>query len=349
MQLPNLSLLLLSSLYSSLVAAKTTGRYSWHIGKYQREVLVKLDTPGYPLWTWNEISTSYDASESLFQSAVLLNFTLLSDNTALFVNNEPYLRLPLQDVSALARISALQIPSSLTHQHEILQRDLPTWGKVQTYLEDHKCRRLGLSYDRLITNRDDPSIRYYNPVFEVRLDIIGLSVVDDEEVERMVSTDSKGQAYVQIRIEHDGSGATDDPATRYKFTRLNVVNRDGGYQAIVPPSEDRCSLWSYRCADIGDPPWWRYIWRGQFDEYGRVGSRRHWIVREWRQMGLRDMVLGVVVTCMCFFQVSRMVLKVYRVVSPYLSGERDEFARISNKKSAQGRRDEPVPLLPKAR
>lgn len=261
---------LILSCLATLVASGTTGRYSWPVKQGQRSVLVKIDTPGYPLWTWNG-----DAFEKRYdlESAVIIEFKLDRNNRTLLVNDAPYLSLPLADTTAPAMISAVQIPSSLSNQHTL---DDPEATRVLiSYLATHRCKTVHLSYDRYIKNRDDPGIVYYNPVFTARIDILGLSTDEDG----LVLTDSPAQAYTQIEMANVDGGSSHDLKTVYRLKWIHVLNRDGPwrYPGLVEP--DFCRWTSWRCADFGDAPWWRDIWRHRFDENGRIGSGRHaWVV-----------------------------------------------------------------------
>lgn len=276
-------------------SAATTGRYSWSIPPRERTVVAKINTPGVPLWVWNETNAVYDLEPGA-ESAILLNFTLTHDNKTLLVNDEPYLTLPLKEPTTAPRISAYQVPQSLTSQNTLDGRQrLEVLGACRS---TNKCRCFGLSYERSITPRDDPNIRYYNPVFEVRLDVIGLSADNDR-----LLTDVQSQGYVNIQMKHLHGGSSESEGTQYSLTRLSILNRD---KPGPRPSEEGCDRLSWRCADMGDPPWWRRIWRHQFDEYGRVGSLRHALTKRWAEKQLLEVLLAVLLLCGLLYQIVRM-------------------------------------------
>ncbi|OCK93272.1 uncharacterized protein K441DRAFT_697397 [Cenococcum geophilum 1.58] len=105
-----------------------------------RSFVVKLDTPGYPLYIMNKSTAPALERESVDYyypteepSAILLNITLSSDNQTLFLNHRQI--LPLLDTSIPPRIEAYQVPANTSISRI---KDLVSVGLLQGIYYDQK-------------------------------------------------------------------------------------------------------------------------------------------------------------------------------------------------------------------
>lgn len=252
-------------------------------GKDGKDAIVKLELPGLPI---NLPAVSGDLKHS---SAVILEFNFTEDGKHVMLNGE-LLGLQAPNPSVPALVTAKQVPLDyhINDIHATPQHSRWAHGEF---------RSLGIDYEIFSRNRDDPSIRYYNYKPELVINIIGCSSPDPESYASDFLLDSLEQQVVKITFEDvEGSRQSDDPKRVYRIEDITLHERsiESGYRHAptkpeyekfqgyrVPRPDDRsCSRWSWRCADIGDPPWYRYIWRQHFDEYGRIGSMR-WRASRW--------------------------------------------------------------------
>ncbi|GIZ47721.1 hypothetical protein CKM354_001080600 [Cercospora kikuchii] len=222
--------------------------------------LVKLALPGLSI----PLSSSAELS---YSSSLLLNFSVSDSGKHLLLNGE-LLALRVPDPSRPRLISAPQVPltSNITEQK----------GETFTnYVE--------LDYEFWANNRDDPNIIYYNYYPKIYLNLIGARVSEGKNAFHDILLDSLDQKYVEIQLHDPEARPSGDPNVSYTIIHAKLLDRAADY---VPPHPDDkpCSRWSWRCADFGDPPWYRYIWRQNFDEYGRIGSMRRNVLMRWKRI-----------------------------------------------------------------
>ncbi|KAF2835650.1 hypothetical protein M501DRAFT_987978 [Patellaria atrata CBS 101060] len=244
--------------------------------------IVKLDLPGVPLykllyednrhWVPRWIPTDSP-------SAVLLNFTMCRMNHTLILNNHPFLPLPNPDIPP--RLVAYQVPANITAKElDILILD--DWQPLDMQFRIGTAMPLlQLDYDRLITPRDDPSITYYNPEFTLDLNLIGVTADDSH-----ILLDVPSQMRIQIVLSDENHSRSDSPRRNYAITEAQLVRRQFNYLPPLPHAVGSCDRSSWRCPDLNDSPWYRYIWYSEFDSFGRIGSLRHFILDKWDDVTL---------------------------------------------------------------
>lgn len=140
-----------------------------------------------------------------------------------------------------------------------------------------------LDYAIYARNRDDPGIRYYNYHPDIYVDVIGAGVPGwPVQTTLMDGVEQKGVKIVLYDSADSRSGlGSDDPNRRYAIESVSFVDRPLNYRA-PRPDDRKCSLWSWRCANLGDPPWYQFVWPQNFDRYGRIGCTRR-VVLMWKE------------------------------------------------------------------
>lgn len=248
-------------------------------------LIVKLDTPGYPLWVMDKAHAPIMHSESADYywetqrpSAVLLNFTVSHDNKTLLLNHKAI--LPLENDNVPPSIEAYQVPAyTTTPQVEQLMAE----GLLNRQWEGLTLgyRYLALDYDRLVwADPEAGPYQNHEPTLQFRIMGIGAHGRSDELVPQW-------QNVVHVRLRDQNHGSSDAPDRSYLITDLGYQNIGDSYK--FAPSREleqaECTLWSWKCADRGlyqntGKPAYRFIWRSRFDQYGRIGSLRHAVFRK---------------------------------------------------------------------
>ncbi|KAF2106243.1 hypothetical protein BDV96DRAFT_591421 [Lophiotrema nucula] len=262
-------------------SAPSWGSVTWL--RSQESAIVKLDTPGYPLWVMDKANAPMlykDAEKFYFEtdapSAVLLNLTMSHDNKTLLINNKPV--LPFTDYNVPPTIEAYQIPAEYTRSQVkgIIDMGLTKdwyWHDLTT-----AWRYLSLDYDLLV--RADPYTGPYMSHYPVlRFRIMGLGAHSRSDV-----LDESKQQVLRVTLKDNNAGSSDDPKRSYSIMRIELVDFKNAYDSWTPKTEpegnEKCSTSSWLCPDKGlyadaSPPPYRFIWRSRFDEQGRIGSGRH--------------------------------------------------------------------------
>ena len=259
-----------------------------------RSFVVKLDTPGYPLYIMNKSTAPALERESAGYyypieepSAILLNITLSSDNQTLFLNHQQI--LPLLDTSIPPRIEAYQVPAN-TSTSRI--KDLVSVGLLQGiyYGMTIGYRYIGLDYDRLVW-ADPATGPYQNHVPTLKFRIMGL-VPSAGGADTIL--DMAAQQVLHITLADQKHGSSDAPDRSYLITDVRFMTCKDSYPYTSGPAPnnetyvDNCSIKSWRCSDkdmwVEGAPWYRYIWRHKFDRYGRIGSLRHQLLQRWSEV-----------------------------------------------------------------
>lgn len=277
------------NLSHSLVAvhALTNPSVTWL--EPQRSAIVALDTPGYPFWLMDKANAPalYRNAEGSYwethrASAVLLNLSMTADNTTLLVNGKAI--LPFEDYNIPPTITAYQAPANITERKV---RSLAEMGLLRGDWEQLTLsyRSLELDYDRLVW-ADPARGPWQHHVPTLRFRIMGIGAHSRNDV-----LDTRRQKVLHVTLTEWSHGA-------YAITNVEIKSLDESYGYVHPgpttaPKKcpdmgygpSTCSLRSWRCPDEGlyeadAPPYYRFIWRNRFDEFGRIGSLRHAVVRK---------------------------------------------------------------------
>ncbi|TVY16988.1 hypothetical protein LARI1_G006676 [Lachnellula arida] len=272
-------LLLLASLHVLSVAAQnnpTTQGVKWL--EKGRSVLVRLSTPDLPLWNKEE-----QIGEDI-PSALILNFTVSADNKTLLLQDQPF--MPPHTPPRLSAPQTSQSLSEFEHGTTLNLEDLPVFD---------------LDYDRIAHPRDDPSIHYYNYYPKLMINLLGAGVAGHNALLKDME-----QKVIKITLRDWNtvrSASTDPPNHSFEIKEVKLWERQPG-DSVNPDDLKACTLKSWRCSDFGDHPWYRYIFRQNFDEYGKIGSFRHMLHQRWATLYER---LG-------FFRITLLILVVASVI-----------------------------------
>ncbi|OCL05252.1 hypothetical protein AOQ84DRAFT_100693 [Glonium stellatum] len=305
-----------------------------------RSFVAKLDTLGYPLYIMDKSTAPVLEKESADYyfsteqtSAVLLNFTLSSDSQTLFLNHQPI--LPLADNSIPPRIEAYQVPAN-TSVSRI--QDLISYGLLRGWFYGMTigCRYLGLHYDRLVW-ADPAAGPYHNHVPTLKFRIMGLvpSAGGDDKI-----LDMANQQVLHVTLADQKHGSSNAPDRSYLITDVKLKSYEDSYPYTSGPTPnnetyvDNCNAKSWRCPDKDihgeGAPWYRYIWRHKFDRYGRVGSFRYQLLKNWSEVSefFNDAWLIWLISFASALVAGALAYGTYRFVKFYLRFHAQRTGRI---------------------
>lgn len=146
---------------------------------------------------------------------------------------------------------------------------------------------LALDYDFTMKHRDDPSIEYYNYHPTLQVNIIGARCLQDGSIvttqPHILLDGTRGsQKIVEVKMREQNHAISTSPDRNFTISAVKLIDRPRDYR--VPRGPRPCSLTSWRCADIADPPWYREVWYDHFDENGRIGCLRREVMLWWRSL-----------------------------------------------------------------
>lgn len=247
-----------------------------------RSVLVHVGTPDLPLWNEEE-----QIGEEI-PSAFILNFTVSTDSKTLLLQNQPF--MPLSHPHIPPRLSAPQTSQTLAKfRHGTIPnlQDAPIFD---------------LDYERIFKPRDS-SIYYSKDSPTLMINLLGAGIAGHNALLR----DERQQAILITLKDWNAQkshSSTEPPNHNWEI--LDVTLWHGPRNDLVNPDDlKECTWTSWRCADFDDSPWYRYVFRQNFDEYGKIGSFRHMLVQRWSTLHER---LGVWRMSLLVAVVASMVL-----------------------------------------
>jgi hypothetical protein len=168
----------------------------------------------------------------------------------------------------------------------------------------------------------------YNP--RLRIDILRASTPTYPGYRTPLSSNSQNQIWVWLEdlSAHPPEMLYSSITLRIKDVQVNKRWLRAGSQSTTtyktPKSLKTCHIWSWLCADIHEYPYYEYIYRETFDQYGKKGSMRHFLTTKWGNLvGLIGVgqaivwlvVCGSMVLSPAIYAVSRgvkSVIEVYR-------------------------------------
>jgi hypothetical protein len=276
----------------SSVAASTLNSVTWL--KDKQSAIVKLSTPGYPLWLMDKANAPmmYSQAEEFYwkepswkKSAIVLNISMSHDNKTLYVNHEPI--LPFANLDTPPAIGAYQVPANYTNRQI---GGLIDMGLFRGYWEGLTLgwRYLTLDYDRVVTS-DPEATKWWAHQPTLIFRVMGLGAHSRSDV-----LETEDQTVLHITLKDESFTSSDDPNRNYDIIKIEFKDIDDSYPSYgrIPATEDvestkRCSLWSWKCPDADEyfyepgAPAYRFIWRSRFDQHGRIGSLRHAFWKKW--------------------------------------------------------------------
>lgn len=253
--------------------------------KLDRKVF--LNTPDVPLWDPKKQTTLRIAS-GLFIAACLTD-----DRSALFINGQQF--FPPRDINVPPKLRAPQAeitpdgrPSKQLVKDVVLL-DLDYKWDVKLLSQDRKSQGTGQ-----VAEID--GVRYHDGLYELTINILGAGVKGGFDTLMR----SPYQDFFRLNIRSKSIGwtsrwedETGNPVLEQM--RLTIESSHKGVRSLdaksYPNVEDwkaSCNLWSWRCADVKDGPWYggyngpwySIVMRQDFDEWGRIGCARRAVIIE---------------------------------------------------------------------
>jgi hypothetical protein len=240
----------------------------------QHTALIKLSTPGYPFWVLDGWFR-----QTREEAAVLLNFSMSADNHTLFVNGHAI--LPVEDSNRPPMITAHQVRDAIPAES---LRTLAGEGLLRGELDQEQLQHrsfLELDYDRLVeADHETGPYKSHRPTLRFRIMGIGAYTTD-----KVLETEQ--QEVVHVTLHDENGKISADPKRNYIITQVEIKSVKDSYGGIHKGPEfdvgKECTKKSWACPDTGlytpMAPYYRFIWRNKFDEFGRIGSFRHAVMK----------------------------------------------------------------------
>lgn len=208
----------------------------------------------------------------------------------------------------------------------------------------------------------------YNP--RLRLDILRASIPTNLGYSTPISSNSQKEIWVWLE-----DLSAHPPGTLYSNIPLRIKNvkvstrwpdsaSRGTATYKTPKSLKTCHIWSWLCADIRTYPYYEYIYRENFDQYGKKGSMRHFWTTKWGNLvGLIGIWQAIAFLAICesmvislagyaLFRIVKSVIKMYQnrvqEVDEWLADEEvegllnndrclDDFGEVEQEEVAEGK------------
>lgn len=250
----------------------------------ERSVLVRLEIPDLPLWNEDE-----QIGEKL-PSALIFNFTLSHDNRTLILNDVPI--LPVQNPYVPPRLYAYQTSETLAQFDN------------ETLTDYNDCPLFSLDYARVVTQVTFEATRILD------LDILGAGIAEYNAL-----LPSNEQRLIHLFLDHIEPKSASISSMTFKIADVHLEDRNSSYQFPAPESLKTCTMWSWLCADTQFYPWYLYIYRQNFDDYGKIGSMRHLVHTRWANLLERNgaVQIGVIGFVICIVLLSLLGYGIYRM------------------------------------
>jgi hypothetical protein len=160
----------------------------------------------------------------------------------------------------------------------------------------------------------------YNP--RLRLDILRANIPTLPGYGALLSSNSQNQIWVWLEdlAAHPPNTLYSDITLRIKRVQVSRRWPDSDSRGTTTyktrKSLKTCHIWSWLCADIDKYPYYEYIYRENFDQYGKKGSMRHFLTTRWANLvGLMGVGHAIVFLFVCGSMVlSPFVYAVFRGV-----------------------------------
>jgi hypothetical protein len=195
----------------------------------------------------------------------------------------------------------------------------------------HNAPSFGLDYYREGPVPEHPSASYkiYNP--KLTLDILGAGI---DGYNTLLLDDNMRMIRIYLKELQPFSKYPFTPISfrRFKIADVRIEDRFPSHYPLTTPDQlKECTLWSWRCSEFGmEYPWYRYVYRQAFDEYGKIGSFRHMILQRWgtmfKRFGLwRSVIMLVVLTGMIFTPVVLGCYSLWKTARAYFKRQAEQY------------------------
>lgn len=277
----------------------------------ETSVLVRLNTPDLPLWN-PELRIG-----ELVPSAFILNFTL-QDRRVLLLNDVPI--FPLTNAFVPPKLHAPQAAISLP---QFEHGALPDVQALSSFELDYWREVVPAEHADSHHNTYDPTLK---------LDILGAGIAGYNTL-----LDHDKQRFLAVRmneVEPDRNWPYDKPISQRSYVITDVVIRDRfPYNEFSPPEAlKQCRIWSWICSDFDEYPWYLYVYRGAFDQYGKIGSLRHFFAQRYdvacQKLGARQATFLVVIGILAVLSIPGYgVVLAFRRLKASFEGSLREYRR----------------------
>lgn len=140
-----------------------------------------------------------------------------------------------------------------------------------------------------------------------------------------MNSNSQWALKVKLKDRNSQGRSTTDPFLfNLEIEDVRLYDRGEYYTFPNLDGLKECTLWSWRCEDFGDTPWYRYVLRRNFDRFGKIGSMRHMLLQRrdtlnrkfgaWQTVALMAVVVSMIVSPVFygFYQLVRKVQTYYQ-------------------------------------
>ncbi|KAH9223175.1 hypothetical protein DL95DRAFT_380135 [Leptodontidium sp. 2 PMI_412] len=318
------SLLLSVCLFSHVYANKKTPQDAVKWLEPERSVLIHLATPD--LFFWNQ----RDQLATQYPGAFIFNFTLTPDNLTLLLNDEPILPRASPYVPTPLRAHQVGFTAS-----DFAFRAGTNFSGAPVMDLDYYIETPDTTSGTSIYNTK------YNP--RIRFDILRASIPDLPGYSAHFSSNSQNQIwlYLEDLSEHPPNTPYSRIPLKIRDAKVDGRWRERGfhgkssqgtttYKALK--SLPTCNIWSWLCADIDAYPYYVFIYRDNFDQYGKKGSMRHFLTRRWGNMvGLLGFWHAIVLLGVCGSMVlSPFVYAASRAVKSVIGMYRNRIQEVDD-------------------
>ena len=216
-----------------------------------------------------------------------MNFTLTPDNLILLLNDEPILPRAHPHIPTPLRAP---LQSSLTPL-DVIRTDV-TEAVVMDL--DYYIQQPDTTASTSFYNRQ------YSPGF--LLDILRAGMPNNPGYNIPLNSTQQNRIYVFLEdlSDHPLNTPFTDIPLRIKGVELErrwPVETIGRTTYKTLKSLKTCHIWSWLCAENDSYPYYEYIYRVNFDQFGKKGSMRHFLTARWAELvgliGARQAIVGL--------------------------------------------------------
>jgi hypothetical protein len=212
-----------------------------------------------------------------YPGAFIFNFTLTPNNHTLLLNDEPILPRAYPHIPTPLR--AHQTGQTVT---DFAHRVSSNFVEASVMDLDYYIESPDTTSGTSIYNTK------YNP--RLRIDILRASMPTYPGYSTPISSNSQNQIWVWLEDLSAHPPETLYSSIALRIQRVQVSRRwpdmdsQGTTTYKTPKSLKTCYIWSWLCADIDEYPYYEYIYRENFDQYGKKGSMRHFLTTRWANL-----------------------------------------------------------------
>jgi len=255
--------------------------------------------------------------------AFIFNFTLTPDNRTLLLNDEPI--LPRAHPHIPTPLRAHQTGETAT---DFAHRVRTNFSGAPVMDLDYYIETPDTTSGTSIYNTK------YNP--RLRIDILRANMPTYPGYSTPLFSNSQKQIWVWLEDLSVYPPETPYSSITLKISRVKVSRRwpDADSQGTTtyktPKSLKTCHIWSWLCADINNYPYYEYIYRENFDQYGKKGSMRHFLTTRWGNLvGLMGVGQAIVWLAVCGSMVlSLAIYAVFRGVKSVVEVYRKRIQEV---------------------